>query len=480
MADGERHPMTPEEFRRYGHALVDWVAAYWDRVEEFPVQSPLKPGDVRRSLPEHPPEEPESFGRILEDLDRKILPGITHWQSPRFFGYFPANVSGPSVLGELVSAGLGVQGMLWSTSPACTELETLVLDWLQEAMGLPEAFRSTSSGGGVIQDSASSAALCAVVAARERATAGRSNREGAPGNLTAYASSEAHSSIVKALGVAGVGRENLRLLPVDGSQALKVEALEEAVARDRARGLIPFFVAATVGTTSTHAMDPLSEIGKVAAREGLWFHVDGAMAGSAALCPEFRHLLMGLEGADSYCFNPHKWLFTNFDCDAFYVRDRSALVSALSILPEYLRNRASLSGEVIDYRDWQIPLGRRFRALKLWFVLRSYGLSGLRTHLRRHVALARLFAGWVKESADFELLKEPPLNLVCFRLRGEDRPNELLLERLNAEGKVFLTHTRVGDRYWLRLSVGQTHTQERHVREAWEVLRAGARALGRG
>jgi aromatic-L-amino-acid decarboxylase len=480
MADGERHPMTPEEFRRYGHALVDWVAAYWDRVEEFPVQSPLKPGDVRKSLPEHPPEDPEPFGRILEDLDLKILPGITHWQSPRFFGYFPANVSGPSVLGELVSAGLGVQGMLWSTSPACTELETLVLDWLQEAMALPEAFRSTSSGGGVIQDSASSAALCAVVAARERATAGRSNREGAPGNLTAYASSEAHSSIVKALGVAGVGRENLRLLPVDGSQALKVEALEEAVARDRARGLVPFFVAATVGTTSTHAMDPLSEIGRVAAREGLWFHVDGAMAGSAALCPEFRHLLLGLEGADSYCFNPHKWLFTNFDCDAFYVRDRSALVSALSILPEYLRNRASLSGEVIDYRDWQIPLGRRFRALKLWFVLRSYGLSGLRTHLRRHVALARLFAGWVMESADFELLKEPPLNLVCFRLRGEDRPNEVLLERLNAEGKVFLTHTRVKDRYWLRLSVGQTHTQERHVREAWEVLRAGARALGRG
>lgn len=480
MADRGHYHMTPEEFRKYGHALVDWVAAYWERVEGFPVQSPLKPGDVRRSLPEHPPEEPEPFERILEDLDRKVLPGITHWQSPRFFGYFPANVSGPSVLGELVSAGLGVQGMLWSTSPACTELETLVLDWLQEAMGLPEAFRSTSSGGGVIQDSASSAALCAVVAARERATAGRSNREGAPGGLTAYASTEAHSSIVKALGVAGVGRERLRLIPVDGSQALQVEALREAVSADRAQGFTPFFVAATVGTTSTHAMDPLPAIGEVAAQEGLWFHVDGAMAGSAALCPEFRHLLEGLEGADSYCFNPHKWLFTNFDCDAFYVKDRAALVSALSILPEYLRNRASLSGEVIDYRDWQIPLGRRFRALKLWFVLRHYGLSGLRSHLRRHVALARLFAGWVRESAPFELLKEPPLNLVCFRLKGEDGPNEELLERLNAGGRVFLTHTRVGGRYWLRLSVGQTHTEERHVREAWEILQEGARSLHRG
>lgn len=480
MAEEKSYHMTSQEFRRYGYALVDWVAAYWGRVEAFPVQSPLKPGDVRRGLPEHPPEEPEPFERLLKDLDLKILPGITHWQSPRFFGYFPANVSGPSVLGELACAGLGVQGMLWSTSPACTELETLVLDWLQEAMGLPQTFRSTSSGGGVIQDSASSAALCAVVAARERATAGRSNLEGTTGNLTAYASTEAHSSIVKALGVAGVGRDRLRLLSVDGSQAMRVEALEEAVARDRARGFTPFFVAATVGTTSTHAMDPLPAIGEVAEREGLWFHVDGAMAGSAALCPEFRPLLSGLERADSYCFNPHKWLFTNFDCDAFYVKNRSDLVSALSILPEYLRNRTSLSGEVIDYRDWQIPLGRRFRALKLWFVLRSYGLSGLRTHLRRHVALARLFAGWVRDSEDFELLKAPPLNLVCFRLRGEDRMSEALLERLNAEGRVFLTHTRAKDRFWLRLCVGQTHTEERHVREAWEAVQTGARALERG
>ena len=312
---------------------------------------------------------------MLEDVDRIVLPGITHWQHPSFFAYFPCNNSGPSILGELLSAGLGVQGMLWSTSPACTEIETHVLDWLVDMLGLPECFRSSSSGGGVIQDSASSAALCAVLAARERATGYLSGDQGLTRPLTAYVSTQAHSSIEKAVRIAGLGSDHLRLVPVDERYAMRADALAELVRADRSAGRTPCFVAATVGTTSSNALDPLRAIGEICRREGLWLHVDAAMAGTAALCPELRGIQDGLELADSYCFNPHKWMFTNFDCDCFWVADRSALVRTLSILPEYLRNAATESGKVIDYRDWQVPLGRRFRALKLWFVIRWYGVA---------------------------------------------------------------------------------------------------------
>ena len=466
--------MSPDEFRRWGRAVVDWIADYYERVETLPVLSRAEPGQVRAALPPHPPERGEPFDAMLADVDRVILPGLTHWQSPSFFAFFPANTSFPSILGELLSAGLGVQGMLWATSPACTELETHVLDWVAEMLDLPAAFRSDGPGGGVIQDTASSAALCALLAARERATGLATNEHGCDGRLTAYASDQAHSSIEKAVKIAGIGRENLRLVPVDDRYAIRPEALARAIRRDRAAGKQPFFVVATVGTTSSNAIDPLPEIGRICRDEDLWLHVDAAMCGTAAVCPELRHIHRGLDLADSYCFNPHKWMFTNFDCDCFYVADRAALIRSLSVLPEYLRNRATESGAVIDYRDWQVPLGRRFRALKLWFVIRHYGVEGLRYHVRRHVDLARKFASWVEADERFELAAPAPLNLVCFRHRGGDEVNQGILDRVTGSGELYLTHTRLDDRLTLRFCVGQTHTEARHVEAAWERIREAA------
>jgi aromatic-L-amino-acid/L-tryptophan decarboxylase len=474
MAEHESFHMTPEEFRRAGHAVVDWIADYQRRVESLPVLSQVQPGQIRASLPGAPPRYGEGFDAILRDVDSLILPGVTHWQSPNFFAFFPANASGPAVLGELLSAGLGVQGMLWMTSPACTELETHVLDWLVDMLALPAAFRSDGSGGGVIQDSASSASLCALLAGRERATGYLSNERGCDGRLVAYASTQAHSSIEKAVKIAGLGRANLRLVDVDEAFAMRPAALAELIGKDRRAGLLPCFVSATVGTTSSNAVDPLREIGRICRAEGLWFHVDGAMSGTAALCPEFRHIQDGLELADSYCFNPHKWMFTNFDCDCFWVADRAALIRTLSILPEYLKNKATESGAVFDYRDWHVPLGRRFRALKLWFVIRHYGFEGLQHHVRRHVELAQAFARWVEESEGFELAVRPPLNLVCFRHVGGDDVNRELLERLNRSGRLYLTHTSLAGRFTLRFCVGQTNTEERHVREAWRMIRETA------
>ncbi len=477
MAESKSFHMTAEEFREAGYAVVDWIADYQRRVETLPVMSRVEPGQIRASLPTAPPVKGERFETLLRDFDRLILPGVTHWQSPNFFAFFPANASGPAILGELLSAGLGVQGMLWVTSPACTELETHVLDWLVDMLGLPPAFRSDSTGGGVIQDTASSATLCAILAARERATGYASNERGCDGRLVAYASTQAHSSVEKGVKIAGLGRGNLRLIEVDETFAMRPAALAEAIAADRRAGRVPCFVSTTVGTTSSNAMDPLPEIGKICRGEGLWLHVDGAMAGTAALCPEFRHFQAGLELADSYCFNPHKWMFTNFDCDCFWVADRAALIRTLSILPEYLRNKATESGAVIDYRDWHIQLGRRFRALKLWFVIRHYGVEGLQHHVRRHVEMAREFARWVEESGAFELAVRPPLNLVCFRHVGGDEVNRQLLDRLNRSGKVYLTHTSLGGKFTLRFCVAQTHTEERHVRDAWRLIGETANEL---
>lgn len=464
--------MTPDEFQRAGRELVDWIAGYYRRVETFPVASRVQPGEVRAMLPPEPPLRGEPFAAMLEDVERIVLPGITHWQSPSFFGFFPANASGPAILGELLSAGLGVQGMLWATSPACTEVETHVLDWLVGMLGLPDRFR----GNGVIQDTASSATLCALLSARERATGFRSNAFGCDGKLTAYASTQAHSSVEKAVRVAGIGAQNLRLVEVDRSLAMRPDALAERIHEDRRAGMTPCFVCATVGTTSSNAIDPVRAIGEICRRESIWLHVDAAMSGAAAVCPEFRWIHDGLELADSYCFNPHKWMFTNFDCDAFWVADRAALIRTLSVLPEYLRNRASESGAVIDYRDWHIPLGRRFRALKLWFVIRHYGVEGLRHHIREHIAIAQELARWIERDPAFELaVPAPPLNLVCFRLRqGGDAANQALLDRVNAEGTMFLTHTRLDGRLTLRFSVGGTLTERRHVEAAWRRLREAA------
>jgi len=469
--------MDAEEFRRQGHAVVDWIADYHKRVESLPVLAQIEPGQIRASLPAEAPEQGESFANILKDIDQLLMPGITHWQSPNFFAYFPANSSGPSILGELLSAGLGVQGMLWSTSPACTELETHVLDWLVDMLGLPAKFKSDTAGGGVIQDTASSASLCALLAARERATQWRSNDQGCNGRLVAYASSQAHSSIEKAVKIAGLGRENLRLIDVDEHFALCPKALAQQIQEDQAAGLTPCFVCATMGTTSSNATDPLPQIGQICQTNGIWLHVDGAMSGTAAICPEYRHIQAGLELADSYCFNPHKWMFTNFDCDCFYVADRAALIKTLSVLPEYLRNQATESGAVIDYRDWHVPLGRRFRALKLWFVIRHYGVEGLRHHIREHIKLAQAFADWVRKSDCFELVAPPPLNLVCFRHRHGDSFNRELLDRLNQTGRLYLTHTTLNDQYVLRFCVGQTQTAAAHVRQAWELIQDTAAKL---
>jgi len=469
--------MTPEEFRRRGHELVDWIADYRARIEEFPVLSEVAPGAIRESLPESAPVTGESFDAIMEDVDRLILPGITHWQSPNFFAYFPSNSSPPAVLGELLSAGLGVQGMIWATSPACTELETHILDWLVDMLGLPQGFKSSADGGGVIQDTASSSALCAVLAARERATQFASNRDGTRQPLVAYTSTQTHSSIAKAVKIAGIGEDNLRLIEVDDAFAMRPNALGDRIEEDLAAGRIPFFVCATIGTTSSNAIDPLAEIGAICREHDIWLHVDAAMLGPATLCPEFRFLNEGLEDADSYCFNPHKWMFTSFDCDCFYVRSRKALIETLSILPEYLRNQATESGAVIDYRDWHIPLGRRFRALKLWFVIRHYGVEGLQHHVRRHVELAQELARWVEADPRFELAAPAPLNLVCFRHKSGDAVTEELMEKLNASGKLYLTHTKLAGRFAIRMSIAQTDTEERHLRQAWDQIQALAPPL---
>jgi aromatic-L-amino-acid decarboxylase len=469
--------MTPDEFREGGHLVVEWIAKYMERVEAYPVLSQVGPGEIRSKLPAEPPTQGESLEAVIHDLDRVIMPGITHWQSPTFFAFFPANNSGPSILGELLSAGLGVQGMLWATSPACTELEALMLDWLVPMLGLPDRFLSTGSGGGVIQDTASSGVLCALLAARERVTGGRSNATGTDGTLTAYTSSQGHSSIEKAVKIAGLGSDNLRLIAVDDVLAMRPERLAERMTRDRAAGAVPCFVCATVGTTSSMAFDPLRAIGEVCREQGVWLHVDAAMAGTAAVCPEYRSMHDGLELADSYNFNPHKWMLTNFDCSALFVADRAALINAVSILPEYLKNEATASGAVIDYRDWQIPLGRRFRALKLWLVIRWYGVQGLRAMVREHVSLAQAFAEWVELDPDFELATPVHLNLICFKHRGGDSANQAIMDRVNASGHIYLTHARIRERVALRLVVGQAKTKREHVEKAWERIKMAAEDL---
>jgi aromatic-L-amino-acid decarboxylase len=447
-------PAFPPEFRALAHRMVDFLADYHEGIEQHPVLSRSEPGDLLRALPERAPDEPESWDAIFGDLERLILPGLTHWQAPGFFGYFPCNASAPAVLGELASAGLGIQGMLWVTSPAATELETRMLTWLGRMLELPDAFLD-APGGGCIQGTASEATLVALLAARDRAP---------EGERVAYASTQAHSSVAKAARIAGV---TLRTIATDATLALDADALRIAIETDRAAGRVPCFVCATVGTTSSGAVDPLHDT-------GVWLHVDAAWAGAACICPEFRPLLEGVEHADSFCFNPHKWLLTNFDCTAFWTKDRAALIRALGISPEYLKNRASEVGDVIDYRDWQIPLGRRFRALKLWFVMRHYGRSGLQAHIREGVRLAQLFEQLVKADDRFELAAPRQLSLVCFRKRGGDAANRALLEAVNRSGRAFLSHTTLPDAgYTLRLCIGSPATTEKHVREAWQELSAG-------
>jgi aromatic-L-amino-acid decarboxylase len=463
--EDDRAVVTAAGFRSDGAEALEWVARYLESLERVEVSPCVTPGDIVAQLPAHAPEQPEPFASILQDLDRVIVPGLTHWQAPGFFAYFPASASPPSVLGELVSAGLGVNCMLWSTSPACTELEMVVLDWLVGLLGLPDHFRSASQGGGVIEDSASSATLCALVAARERALGAAPLHR-----LTIYGTSEAHSSLAKGAKIAGFAQDQLRRVPVRDDFSMDASALSRMVQDDRAAGLVPCFVLATAGTTSSMAFDPLEEIGVVCRDERLWLHVDAAMAGSAAICPELRAFHDGIELADSYAFNPHKWLLTNFDCTCFYVRDRKALTDALSVTPEYLRNPATSSGAVVDYRDWQVPLGRRFRALKLWFVLRTYGAEGLRRHVRRHLALTDELRARLEADERFVFCAPPALDLLCFAHVRGNAVTEQLLRDVNGTRRVLLSHTVLAGRYTIRCAIGGAWTERCHLDELWEII----------
>lgn len=501
MADRQHAPehMSPDEFRRRGREVVDFIADYMQRVDTLPVLPGVRPGEVAGLLPDSAPEEPEPWERIFADVGRVVMPGLTHWQSPSFFAFFPANSSGPAILADLLSTGLAVQGMLWQTSPACTEIETRVLDWLGRAIGLPESFLAASgTGGGVIQGTASEATLVAMLAGRQRArrlfAAGASHDPA----FSVYTSTQAHSSVIKAAMIAGIARgpddrTAVRLIGTDSAYRMDCAALEAALREDLAAARVPCCVVATVGTTGCGAADSIENAaGAIARACGAgtpWLHVDAAWAGAAAVCPEHRGLLRGVGRADSLCFNPHKWLLTNFDCSAMWVRDRGPLLGALSITPEYLRNAASESGAVIDYRDWQVPLGRRFRALKLWFVMRAYGLRGLREHVRAHVRLGELFESLVRADPRFEVAAPRSLSLVCFRqvrdargapLPDPDGANRALLDRVNTTGRAYLVHTALPAangkpaRLVLRMAIGGTRTGEAHVRAAWELLQSAA------
>ena len=472
--------MDANEFRANGQAVIELIAQYLETIEERPVSSSAKPGEIRGRLPEHPPAAPESFDAVLDDVRRIILPGLTHWQHPQFFAYFPGNSSYPSILADLLTAGLGVQGMSWVTSPACTEVETLMLDWMHELLGLPAKFRSTTeTGGGVIQGSASEATLSSILAARWRITKGRVNSDGDTTRLVAYCTSQSHSSIEKGLRIAGIGTDRVRVIEHDENFAMIPERLDAQIRADLAAGLRPFWVCSTHGTTSSGAFDPTARIGAIAREHGLWLHVDAAMHGIAALAPEFRWVNDGLEVADSYCTNPHKWMGVNFDCDLFWVSDREALLGALSILPEYLRSAAAQSGAAIDYRDWQIPLGRRFRSLKLWFALRAEGTAHFQDLIRRHVQLTQELAELVAADSRFAIVAPHPLNLLCLRLVGTseadgDARTDALIEAANATGEVLFTRTVLDGRSVLRFSIGTRSTESRHVRAAWGLLQSRA------
>ena len=469
--------MDAREFRENGHAVIELIANYLETIGDRPVTSDVEPGDVRARLPEHPPTAPEPFDDVLRDVVDIVIPGLTHWQHPNFFAFFPGNSSYPSILADLLTAGLGVQGMSWLSSPACTEVETLMMDWMQELLGLPDRFRSTSaSGGGVIQGSASEATLSSILAARWKRTGGRVNTDGDTSKLIAYCTSQAHSSIEKGLRIAGIGTANVRVVPHDENFAMNVDALRSMVEEDERRGLMPFWVCSTHGTTSSGAFDPTTKIAIVSREHSMWLHVDAAMHGIAALDPALRWVNDGLELADSYCTNPHKWMGVNFDCDLFWTADRAALLGALSILPEYLRSAAAQSGAAIDYRDWQIPLGRRFRSLKLWFAIRTDGTEVFRSLIDSHVAMTQRLADLVAADPRFEIVAPHPLNLLCLRLRGDspehgDTLTDTLIESANATRRVMFTRTVLDGRSVLRFSIGSRTTTWEHVESAWGLLR---------
>ena len=463
--------MKPDEFRQHGHELIDWIADHIEALESLPVAPSVEPGDVRRRLPAHPPTNPEPWSAVMADVNDVIVPGIVHWQHPSFFAYFPSNTTYPSILGELLSAGLGVQGMSWVTSPACTELETLVLDWMQELLGLPACFRS-DAGGGVIQGTASDAALVAILSARWRATGGQVNHDGDTSRLVGYVTAQSHSSLEKGLRIAGIGTDRVRVVTHDEAFAMRADALATMIENDVAAGLVPFFVCSTRGTTSSMAFDPTPAIAAVCRDAGAWLHVDAAMSGIAALEPGMRWVNDGLELADSYCTNAHKWMGVNVDCSLYWTADRVPLLGALSILPEYLRSAAAEAGAAIDYRDWQVPLGRRFRALKLWLTIRLHGVDAIREMIRAHVELTQRLAAEIGKDERFEIVAPHPLNLLCVRLVAGDEATDELIERANATGQVLLTRTVLDGRTVVRISIGSRTTEWAHVEALWRLLQS--------
>jgi aromatic-L-amino-acid/L-tryptophan decarboxylase len=470
--------MTPDEFRKHAHKLVEWMAGYMENVENYPVKSLVSPGEIFAKIPENPPVHPESFNDLMSDFDSIIMPGISHWQNPNFFAYFPANTSPASILAEMVTATLGAQCMIWETSPAAAELEEKMMIWLRDLIGLPSEFE------GVIQDSASTATLAAILTAREKATNFSFNNDGAEnaGTLRVYCSEQTHSSVEKAVKICGIGRKNLVKIPVRADFSMDPVKLQQAIILDKKKKKIPCCVVATIGTTGTTAVDPLREIGVICRENNIFLHVDAAMAGTALILPEFQWMLEGKEYIDSFVFNPHKWMFTNFDCTAFFVKDAVSLIKTFELLPEYLKTRTR--GVVNDYRDWGVPLGRRFRALKLWSVIRSYGTDGLREKVREHINIATHLSEMISGEEDFELMAPVVISVVCFRYAPEgynekeiNDLNEKLNHRLNDSGKLYLSHTVLNEKYILRMVTAQTNVTLGHVKKAWDLIKSCARNL---
>ncbi len=470
--------MTPDEFRNHAHKLVEWMAGYMENVESFPVKSSVAPREIFDKIPDNPPQHAEAFDSLIKDIDEFIMPGITHWQNPNFFAYFPANASPPSILAEMLIATLGAQCMIWETSPAAAELEEKMMIWLRGMIGLPPGFE------GVIQDSASTATLAAILTAREKTSGYLINSDGyaRAGTLKVYCSDQTHSSVEKAVKICGIGRKNLVKIPVDKNFSMDPVKLREAIISDKKSGNIPCCVVATIGTTGTTAIDPLRAIGEICSDYDIWLHVDAAMAGTALILPEFQWMLDGREYIDSFVFNPHKWMFTNFDCTAYFVKDAGALIKTFELLPEYLKTRTR--GKVNDYRDWGVPLGRRFRALKLWSVIRSYGVEGLQAKIREHINLADKLSAMISKEIDFEILAPVVISVVCFRYNpsgyNEDQINALnerLNHQLNDSGKLYLTHTVLNGKYTLRMVTAQTNVTIDHISKAWELIKTSARAL---
>jgi len=462
--------MDNTEFRKQAHLFVDWIADYLADPSKYPVKSQVKPKEIYSNLPESPPKDGELMDVIFDDFNTLIMPGITHWQNPNFHAYFPANSSYPSVLAEMLTAALGAQCMKWDTSPAASELEERMVNWMKRITGIPENFQ------GVIQDGASSATLVAILTAREKYSSFSINEKGFSSQcFRVYCSEEAHSSIEKAVKISGIGKNNLVKIPVDKEFRLLPEKLLEAIHKDINNGRQPLCVIAALGTTSSTAVDPLKPISEICQKHQIWLHVDAAYAGSALILPEFKWMIEGIENIDSIVFNPHKWLFTNFDCSLYYVKDLPSLLNAFSILPEYLRT--SNQGKVNDYCDWGIPLGRRFRSLKLWFVIRSFGISGLQEKIRYHIKLANELKTWIINDGRFEIMAPINFNLVCFRYNpgkfSDDhlnKINETILSRINYTGKIYLSHTKLDGHYTLRLVIGQTYVDRNHLAKAWSTI----------